>query len=70
VKFRDVELTGIPFRVTIGRRSLAAGVAEVTVRATGETSEIALDAVAAHVESLLAEAVHSVTAGCRPAPRS
>ncbi|MFA1543328.1 proline--tRNA ligase [Actinomadura monticuli] len=57
VKFRDVELTGIPFRVTIGRRGLAEGVAEVTVRATGATSEIALDAVAAHVESLLAEAV-------------
>ncbi|MFA1548697.1 proline--tRNA ligase [Actinomadura chokoriensis] len=56
VKFRDVELTGIPYRVTIGRRGLAEGTAEVTVRATGETSKIALAAVAAHVESLLAEA--------------
>ncbi|MFG2014573.1 proline--tRNA ligase [Actinomadura geliboluensis] len=55
VKFRDAELTGIPFRVTIGRRGLAEGVAEVTTRATGETSKIALDAVAAHVEALLAK---------------
>ncbi|MFG1851538.1 proline--tRNA ligase [Actinomadura geliboluensis] len=55
VKFRDAELTGIPFRVTIGRRGLAEGVAEVTARATGETSKIALDAVAAHVEALLAK---------------
>ncbi len=55
VKFRDAELTGIPFRVTVGRRGLAEGVAEVTTRATGETSKIALDAVAAHVEALLAK---------------
>ncbi|QKW33866.1 proline--tRNA ligase [Actinomadura sp. NAK00032] len=55
VKFRDAELTGIPFRVTIGRRGLAEGIAEVNVRATGEMSKIALDAVAAHVESLLAK---------------
>jgi prolyl-tRNA synthetase len=57
VKFRDVELTGIPFRVTIGRRSLAEGAAEINTRATGETSKIALDEVAAHIESLLAKTV-------------
>jgi prolyl-tRNA synthetase len=54
VKFRDVELTGIPFRVTVGRRGLAEGVAEVTVRATGETSKVPLDSVVEHVKSLLA----------------
>ncbi|MEO3830079.1 proline--tRNA ligase [Actinomadura sp. B10D3] len=53
VKFRDAELTGIPFRVTVGRRGLAEGVAEVTVRATGETSKVALDSVVEHVRSLL-----------------
>jgi prolyl-tRNA synthetase len=52
VKFRDVELTGIPFRVTIGRRGLAEGVAEVTSSATGDTEKIALDAVVAHVRAL------------------
>ncbi|WP_141578455.1 proline--tRNA ligase [Actinomadura sp. WMMA1423] len=54
VKFRDVELTGIPFRVTVGRRGLAEGVAEVTIRATGETSKIALASVVEQVRSLLA----------------
>jgi prolyl-tRNA synthetase len=54
VKFRDAELTGIPFRVTVGRRGLAEGVAEVTGRATGETSKIALGAVVEHVRSLVA----------------
>ncbi|WP_396454383.1 proline--tRNA ligase [Actinomadura sp.] len=57
VKFRDVELTGIPFRVTIGRRSLAEGVAEISTRATGETSKIALDEVVAHIEALPAKTV-------------
>lgn len=53
VKFRDAELTGIPFRVTVGRRGLAEGAAEVTTRATGDTAKIALDAVAAHVRALV-----------------
>ncbi|HEY8482148.1 MAG TPA: proline--tRNA ligase [Spirillospora sp.] len=53
VKFRDAELTGIPFRVTVGRRGLAEGVAEVTTRATGETEKVPLDAVVTHVRSLV-----------------
>ncbi|GAA2132351.1 proline--tRNA ligase [Actinomadura napierensis] len=56
VKFRDVELTGIPYRVTVGRRGLAEGVAEVTVRATGDTEKVPLDAAAAHVRTLLGTA--------------
>ena len=35
VKFSDAELVGIPFRVTVGKRGLAAGTAELTDRATG-----------------------------------
>lgn len=40
VKFRDIELTGIPHRITVGRRGLAEGVVEHTVRSTGETSKV------------------------------
>ncbi|MEU8122077.1 proline--tRNA ligase [Spirillospora sp. NPDC049024] len=54
VKFRDAELTGVPFRVTVGRRGLAEGVAEVTTRATGDTAKIALGSVVEHVRSLVA----------------
>lgn len=43
VKFRDVELTGIPLRVTIGKRGLADGVAELTDRATGTTERVTFD---------------------------
>ncbi|MFD0691797.1 proline--tRNA ligase [Actinomadura fibrosa] len=53
VKFRDVELTGIPFRVTVGRRGLAEGTVEVTPRATGTTVTIPLDAVVPHVSGLI-----------------
>ncbi|HET7636753.1 MAG TPA: YbaK/EbsC family protein, partial [Candidatus Limnocylindria bacterium] len=38
VKFTDAELLGMPLIITVSPRSLAAGGAEVTVRATGERS--------------------------------
>jgi prolyl-tRNA synthetase len=53
VKFRDAELTGIPYRITVGRRGLAEGVVEWTPRATGETQKIPLTDVADHVRSVL-----------------
>ncbi len=56
VKFNDAELVGIPFRVTLGPRGLAEGVAEFVARATGEASEIALDDVVGHVKALVEEA--------------
>ncbi len=45
VKFRDVELVGIPLRVTVGRRGLVDGVVELTRRGTGETERVALDSI-------------------------
>lgn len=45
VKFADVELTGIPFRLTVGPKGVENGVAEFTTRATGETIEVALSEV-------------------------
>ncbi len=49
VKFRDVELVGIPFRIMVGARGLADGVAEITERATGETERVPLDEVVERV---------------------
>ena len=54
VKFRDAELTGIPFRVTVGKRGLADGTVEVTTRATGETVKVGLGDVVAHLRGALA----------------
>ncbi len=43
VKFTDAELIGVPYRVTVGPRGLADGVVELTVRRTGERSELAVE---------------------------
>jgi prolyl-tRNA synthetase len=56
VKFSDAELVGIPFRVTVGKRGLAAGTAELTDRAAGSTVAIPLDEVAKHVREAVAGA--------------
>ncbi|MEV1006311.1 proline--tRNA ligase [Streptomyces sp. NPDC049881] len=57
VKFRDVELIGIPYRVTVGARGLADGTVEVTTRATGETLSVPVAGVVEHVRKLLSAAV-------------
>jgi prolyl-tRNA synthetase len=54
VKFRDAELTGIPYRVTVGKRGLAEGSVELTERVTGETRKVARDAVVAELTGLVA----------------
>jgi len=56
-KFSDAELVGIPLRVTIGKRGLASGTAEVTERATGETVPVALDEIPEHVRKAVAGAI-------------
>ena len=63
VKFSDAELVGIPFRVTIGKRGLASGTAELTDRATGSTVHVPLDELAKHVREAVAQAI------ARPADR-
>jgi prolyl-tRNA synthetase len=55
VKFSDAELVGIPFRITIGKRGLAGGTAELTDRATGGTVAIPLDELTKHVQERLAK---------------
>jgi prolyl-tRNA synthetase len=57
VKFSDAELVGIPFRITIGKRGLATGTAELTDRATGETVAVPLDEIAKHVREAVSQAL-------------
>jgi prolyl-tRNA synthetase len=56
-KFSDAELVGIPLRVTIGKRGLASGTAEVTERATGETVVVPLDEIPEHIRKAVAAAI-------------
>src|SRR5215472_2189679 len=58
-KFSDAELVSIPLRITIGKRGLASGTAEVTERATGETVVVPLDDIPEHVQKSVAAALSS-----------
>ena len=53
VKFADAELIGIPYRITMGPRGIKEGKVEFTPRATQETEEVGLDAIASKVTDLL-----------------
>ena len=56
VKFKDAELTGIPFRISVGSRDLADGVVEVVSRSTGRKDRVPLEQAVGHVQDLLAAA--------------
>ena len=56
-KFSDAELVGIPLRITIGKRGLASGTAEVTERATGETVAVPFDDLPEHIRTATAKAI-------------
>ena len=51
VKFSDIELVGIPYRVTVGPRGLANGEVELTERASGETTNVAVTEAATGVRA-------------------
>ncbi len=55
VKFKDADLIGIPIRITIGKRGLSAGTAEVKDRGAPEAEAVPFDGlvavIAARVEA-------------------
>jgi prolyl-tRNA synthetase len=53
VKFKDAELIGVPYRINIGKK-LAEGAVELVDRLTNTTTDIKLDNIATHLQSLLA----------------
>ncbi len=52
VKFKDADLIGVPFRVTVGRKKLEQGLAEIFVRSTKQVRDVKLNMV---VETLAKE---------------
>ena len=52
VKFKDADLIGVPFRVTVGKK-LASGMVELVERKTRSTVDVALEDAAAAVRSRL-----------------
>jgi len=51
-KFADAELLGCPVRITVGRRSLAAGELEIQIRRGRETRSVPIDGAAAAVAEM------------------
>jgi len=54
VKFAEMELLGIPLRVTLGERSLKEGQLEIQARRGGATEQVEVGAAFNRIESLLA----------------
>ncbi len=52
VKFKDADLVGIPFRVTVGKK-VGEGKVEVLRRSTRETQDATIASIAGHFEKLL-----------------
>jgi prolyl-tRNA synthetase len=62
IKFKDADLAGLPVRVTLGEKNVAAGFGEVRDRKTGETRRVELPLLAAEAFAL----VEAKRAGCSP----
>ena len=54
VKFKDADLIGIPYRITIGKKA-SEGLVELFDRRAKTNTDISLDKVAEHVKNLLSE---------------
>lgn len=52
VKFKDADLMGMPIRVSIGKRSLENGGAEVKLRTSSDREVVSLENLVAHVKAL------------------
>jgi prolyl-tRNA synthetase len=57
VKFKDADLIGIPLRVTIGAKGLAKGCVELRWRVDGKTEDIAVDAAAQKIQTIVTQAL-------------
>ncbi len=53
VMFADLELVGVPYRITVGERGLKQGKVEMVSRRDGESREMDLTEIVSHLKSLL-----------------
>jgi len=52
VKFKDADLVGIPFRITVGKK-VTEGTVEVVPRSTREVRDVKITAIVEHFQELL-----------------
>jgi prolyl-tRNA synthetase len=61
VKFKDADLIGIPFRITIGPQKVGVGQVEILVRRTRARFDVPLGEVVARIKDLIAREENEVT---------
>jgi prolyl-tRNA synthetase len=52
VKFKDADLIGVPYRITIGKRKFEQGLAEIFQRSTKQIQDVKLDAIVPSLREL------------------
>jgi prolyl-tRNA synthetase len=55
VKFKDADLVGIPFRITVGKK-VTEGTVELVLRSTGEVRDVSITAIVESFKELLRRA--------------
>lgn len=62
IKFADADLIGIPVRLTVSKRSLAAGGVECKLRRSADKEILEFDAAVAKVQEIIADLFQEITA--------
>ena len=57
VKFKDADLIGIPFRITVGPKKLAEGKVEIKSRRSGEVDTLPVAEVEAYIMARIREGI-------------
>jgi prolyl-tRNA synthetase len=52
VKFKDADLIGVPYRVTIGKRKFEQGLAEIFQRSTKQIQDVKLESVVSSLQGM------------------
>jgi prolyl-tRNA synthetase len=55
VKFKDADLIGFPIRITVGPKSLSQGNVEVTLRKTGDRTEVPVHQITEYVVNIISK---------------
>jgi prolyl-tRNA synthetase len=53
VKFKDADLIGVPYRVTIGKRKFEQGLGEILRRSTKQIQDVKLESILATLSEML-----------------
>jgi prolyl-tRNA synthetase len=59
IKFKDADLIGIPYRITVGKRFAQEGEVEIRTRADGKTQSLSLDKVVAEIVSSVRDVLNA-----------